>query len=217
MADTKLSYWENWVIGTVEADGGSICRFDFRGKYPYLGPEIKVNSAYLLEVLAHHPSPLEDEWLNAEVVRRSKLATKSAHDREIYNKILKCLSIDGRKQKLRSKDDWDSLVADIRSDIRFFRDVLGMRKPGETDEQVIARRIAGRNHDHLEELAGWTSVYYAYLAIYNELKTTLNNEEIFRFFDNAAEHVDKPMCIIFTLPADGCRDLILIKNSSAQF
>jgi hypothetical protein len=215
MSDARLNYWENWLIcgdpsDSSKAGESAIVLCDLRQPpYTYDHFRLSDDPDYLLDVITHHPRPLEDQAIHLHIIKYRNLAKKDKEAREIYSKIHKLLSLDGRKAKLRSEEEWEGLTCDIYEDIEFFSYMINQRHPQESDVQAIERWLGERL---LVQLENYRTTYYSYLNVYRRLTNKLTSNEAFVFLKYAADHVRACHIIYFTLNGtpDG-RGLVFFK------
>jgi hypothetical protein len=208
MSDTKLTYWEGWIIaGHPERKSPPytplILLCDLRKKpIRYNAHKLSEDVEYLLETINAHPEPLDDDLLKSHIIKWSRLASKNKEAKAIHEKIFKSLKGDGRKHKAPSVSP-----GDLHEDVEFFWFMLNSRTFEEPDEKAIERYLGPRQQ---HQMSNYQATYYAYLKVYRQLKETLTQIEIFDFLKCAADHVHEVDCICWPTP-DG-RGLMYAKT-----
>jgi len=213
MADKQFEYWDDWEI--IGPNDSFILRL--RKSPPSIDKERLVDIEYLCERITQYPEATlmnEDVWYRIVMLRQK--AFKDRKSKELLKKVCKSILGDGRKRKNQEKLDY--LKSKIHRDIAFFKSVLELKKDGNPNVEDIIYELLTNDvpEDDIKSLSGrekqtsnYENIYYSYLRIYEKLKAKLKDEEIFCFFENAADYLYYPNASIPVQPVD--RSLTFVK------
>lgn len=202
MSDRKLTYWYDWSI--CGPDGSQII---WLGKSPPPIDTKRLNDVeYLCDRITNYPDSTlmsEKVWYKIVILRQKTFKNESAA--KDLKLVCKAIQGDGRAKK--TQEDLNELKILIRNDIEFFKKIIQrrMQENISIDRAINAFLKKDAKEKALDrrekETKNYENVFYKYNQIYKKLsakKLTMN--EIFCFFELAAENINNPNATVDAEP-----------------
>jgi len=212
MADKKHEYWNDWNIEIWDPE---LWASEKRDPEEEICPSVININRDVLKKSASIQEEERKDWIKdidslcarineypESTLMNSKFgytmailrqkAFKDENAAEDLSKVCKAIMGDGRARK--TKEKLEELISIIHREIAFFRTILA--RDAETTVENAIYDYIGENYPDDEDInkdSNYETAYYAYRKIYEGLRAqNMKEEEIFCFFESAANHITDP-------------------------